>query len=124
MMQGFRARLKQRQERVNSLLCVGLDPSLEKVPQSVLSAFGYMSYRDIHPNDSEGMVAGSWMRSVVHKTAPYASMFKLQSAHWEALRGGRAELQSTIAYIYGQYPDIPVLEDVKRGDIGRTQEKL
>ena len=34
-MKGFRQRLKERQEKVNSLVCVGLDPLIEKIPKNV-----------------------------------------------------------------------------------------
>ncbi len=59
----------------------------------------------------------------IDETAPYASMFKPQKAHYEAFPGGIDALQKIVSYIHEFYPDIPVFLDCKRGDIGRTQER-
>jgi len=107
---GFREMLTARQQAVNSLLCVGLDPLPGKVP----------SHIDL---GNIGDEFRAWMCAIVDATAPYACMFKPQSAHWEAIPGGRVALQQTIAHIHTQYPEIPVFLDVKRGDIGRTQQR-
>lgn len=64
-----------------------------------------------------------WMRDIINATAPYASMFKPQKAHYEALKDGHNILQFLVDYIHHMYPDIPVFLDCKRGDIGRTQEQ-
>ena len=118
----FRAALTARQIAVNSLLCVGLDPLLEKVPQTVLDHFGCRTWEDI-TEELQGTVVLYWMKGVVDATALYASMFKPQRAHWEALVGGAEALRSIVAYIHEKYPDIPVFLDCKRGDIDRTQRQ-
>jgi orotidine 5'-phosphate decarboxylase subfamily 2 len=63
------------------------------------------------------------MKGIVDATVPYASMFKPQSAHWEAIRGGRLALQVLVRYIHRKYPEVPVFLDCKRGDIGATQSR-
>jgi len=63
------------------------------------------------------------MREIVDATAPFASLFKPQHAHWEAIPGGLEALQALIAHIHLKHPDIPVFLDCKRGDIDRTQQQ-
>lgn len=110
MKTGFREMLKVRQEKVGSLLCVGLDPLPEKVPEVITDS-------------SEWKRVLKHMSVIVDATAPYASMFKPQSAYYEAIENGRSLLQTLVEYIKWKYPDIPVFLDCKRGDIDRTQER-
>lgn len=109
-MKGFRARLQARQEALNGVLCVGLDPLPEKIPLHLTT---------------ENLTADitNWMKQIVDATAPYATMFKPQKAHYEAFPGGDEVLQELVSYIKEKYPDIVVFLDCKRGDIGRTQER-
>ncbi len=107
---GFRAKLTERQKTAKTLVCVGLDPLEEKMP----------------PGMAHSKLANkffSWMRRVVSETAEFASMFKPQSAHWEAVPDGQNALKDLIDLIHQDFPDIPVLLDCKRGDIARTQKQ-
>lgn len=115
MKQGFREKLKLRQQKVGSLVCVGLDPRIEKIPASIedCSEWPFPEARRIF----------LWMKEVIKATAEYACMFKLQSAYYEAIPGGRETLQNLVRYIHMGYPDIPVFLDCKRGDIDRTQKQ-
>jgi orotidine-5'-phosphate decarboxylase len=109
---GFRARLAKRQVEANTRVCVGLDPLVEKMPER------------FNVGESSRNVL-FWMKFVVDATAPYASMFKPQSAHWESLPNGKGveALKELMEYIHQKYPDIPVFLDCKRGDIARTQKQ-
>ncbi len=112
---GFRAALAARQEEIDSLVCVGLDPLVEKIPSGLnidLSNPGLLA---------EGIY--DWMRSVVDATVKHASMFKPQIAHWESFLYGTDALRELILYIHQKYPEVPVFLDAKRGDIGRTQQR-
>ena len=111
---GFRQMLTERQKKVNSLVCVGLDPLIEKLPAPL---------GEKHKASPIGDIFYDWMGAVVDATAPYASMYKPQSAHWESVHGGVEALQKLVIYIKTKYPDIPIFLDCKRGDIGRTQER-
>lgn len=123
MAEGFRARLKARQEAANTLLCVGLDPIVENMPPK------YRQYGDITLNDENAI--RRWMIDVVDQTAEYASMFKPQRAHWEAIPkepsgfggNGPEAMRAVIRHVHENYPDIPVFLDCKRGDIDRTQKQ-
>jgi len=113
--EGFRAALAARQEEVNSLVCVGLDPLVEKMP-------GRLKAMVTHPVAEAEWVL-KWMKAIVDATAPYACMFKPQSAHWESIISGTGALRHLIQYIHERHPGIPVFLDAKRGDIGRTQQR-
>ncbi len=111
----FREMLTVRQKEINSVVCVGLDPLLEKIPDNVQGHHQYL-----HPDAS---MVFTWMRKIVDATAPFASMFKPQHAHWEAIPDGTKALRDLITYIHRHHPSIPVFMDCKRGDIARTQER-
>lgn len=98
--------LRARWQSANSLLCVGLDPEPAKFPQR---------YR----NDADAVFA--FCRETVDATADLVCAFKPQFAHFAALGSdGCAALERIIAYIHAHHPDIPVILDAKRGDIGST----
>lgn len=110
MERNFREMLKKRQEKTDSLVCVGLDPLPEKLPESVRGT-------------TEAERVAVWMKEIVKTTAEYTSLYKPQKAHWEAFVGGDEALRDVVSFIKEEYPDIPVFLDCKRGDIGRTQER-
>ena len=108
----FREQLTKCQIKTNSLVCVGLDPLVDKIPHC-LERFLW----------NIASAVAKWMMRIVDATAPFASVYKLQHAHWEAIPGGVDALVRVIAYIHGRYPHVLVFTDCKRGDIGRTQER-
>jgi len=96
--------LHHRWHTANTLLCVGLDPEPEKFPAQIQSGFDPVF---------------SFCRNIVDATAEYVCAFKPQIAHFAAL-GAEDVLTRLITHIHTQYPDIPVILDAKRGDIGST----
>ena len=112
-MAGFREKLAKRQKDAGTLVCVGLDPLAEKLP---------LHLKGEKFSDTEDVEA--WMQDIAIATAPYVSMFKPQSGHWEALGvAGISALRGLVHYIHARFPDIPVFLDCKRGDIARTQQQ-
>jgi orotidine-5'-phosphate decarboxylase len=95
----FFAQLRAAARSRSSLLCVGLDPDPERIP---------------------GGAEGALRRcaDVVEQTADLACCYKPNSAFWEqyGADGWRAlgELRGLLP------PDVPLLLDAKRGDIGST----
>ncbi len=100
----FHQRLRQAWSQQQSLLCVGLDPELAKLPDSVRG-------------QRQPLLA--FTRAIVDATAPYVCAFKPQAAHFAA-QAAEDQLAELIAYIQQQYPHIPVILDAKRGDVGST----
>lgn len=103
----FYSKLQRVAEQHESLLCVGLDPQPAHIPERHRTADG---------DPLAGILA--WNRAVIEATAPYVCVYKPNIAFYEALGlPGLQLLQDTLALI----PDeIPVLLDVKRGDLGNT----
>ena len=99
--------LRAAASRHDSLLCVGLDPSLEKLP----SQFNKLS----HPYFEFG-------KAIVDATHDMVCAYKPQIAYYAA-RSAESELLETIRYIKENHPHIPIILDSKRGDIGATAEQ-
>ncbi len=96
----------QRAQKINSLLCVGLDPAFSKLPEK----FKAMKHPQFEFN--------KW---IIDETHEYAAAYKPNSAYYEA-RGvaGLEELKMTVEYLNKNYPDIFTILDAKRGDTGNT----
>ena len=87
-----------------SLLCVGLDPDMAKLPAQF-------------QNDPQGIY--HFCREIIDATADLACSFKPQIAYFAAL-SAEDQLEKICAYVREQYPHIPLILDAKRGDIGAT----
>ena len=109
---GFREKLAMRQRSASSLVCVGLDPLVERMPL-------FLKMRDRSIADSVEL----WMKDIVDATAEFACMFKPQIAHWSSISGGVYALEWLVNYIHVNYPEILIFLDCKRGDIVRTQKQ-
>ena len=90
--------------RNNSLLCVGLDPDLPKIPGHLRSLKCPLF---------------EFNKAIIEATADLVCAFKPQAAFYSAF-GLEQDLERTITYIHKQYPSLPVILDAKRGDIGST----
>ena len=114
---GFTEMLRQRWQTSGSLVCVGLDPELDRIPQA---AHGEQRGDDETDADIERTLVG-FTQAIVDATAEMVCAFKPNSAFYEQYGpAGIRALQRLIAYIGDRYPDIPVILDAKRGDIGST----
>ncbi|MDP2788863.1 MAG: orotidine-5'-phosphate decarboxylase [bacterium] len=98
----------QRAKKINSLLCVGLDPDFEKLPEK----FKSLTHLQFEFN-----------KYIIEQTHEYAAAFKPNMASYE-VRGkeGWEDLQMTMDYLKKNHPDIFTICDAKRGDIGYTSE--
>ena len=106
MPQSFAQRLKAALKSSGSLVCVGLDPDLSKIP----SDLGEQATR-LHAFD----------RRIIDATYDIAAAYKPQIAFYSAL-GAENQLALTIRYIRERAPEALVILDAKRGDIGNTAE--
>lgn len=102
----FMQALRRRWQQADTLVCVGLDPEPAKFPAKFAA-------------DADAVFA--FNRDIVDATAPFACAFKPQIAHFAALRAEDA-LTRLIAHIHAHHPDVPVILDSKRGDIGSTAQ--
>ncbi|TDU72974.1 orotidine-5'-phosphate decarboxylase [Prosthecobacter fusiformis] len=93
----FREKLEKRIATTGSNLCVGLDVRMDQADESTKR----------------------FIIKVIEETAAHAAAFKPNSAYYEAMgwKGMRI-----LSQVLKEIPnDIPVIFDVKRGDIGETQ---
>jgi orotidine-5'-phosphate decarboxylase len=90
--------------RNDSLLCVGLDPDLERIPAHLAS-------------QPDGIV--QFCKAIIDATFDLACAFKPQIAYFAAL-GAEDQLEAICRYLVDTYPHIPLILDAKRGDIGAT----
>jgi orotidine-5'-phosphate decarboxylase len=102
----FKRKLAASWAKNDSLLCVGLDPNMDKLPQHLR--------RSQTPFFDFG-------KAIVDATANLVCAFKPNSAFYESLgAAGIEQLKQTCDYIREKYPELPVILDFKRGDIDTT----
>jgi len=106
-MSGFIRQLAQSWESNDSLLCIGLDPEIERFPRHVLA---------------EASPIFHFNRSIIDATAELVCAYKPQFAHYAAYEA-EDQLERTIEYIHRVHPGVPVILDAKRGDVGNTAER-
>ncbi len=103
----FITKLRAAIRRNDSLLCVGLDPDVAKFPESL---------------KAQPDAIFTFCKAIIDATAPYACAFKPQIAYFAAI-GAEDQLQAVCDYLKAHHPDIPLVLDAKRGDIGATAEQ-
>ena len=97
-----------RIEAKRSFLCVGLDTDMNKIP------------RHLWAGDDPVF---AFNRAIVDATAPYAVCYKPNLAFYEDNgENGWVSFRRTVEYIRERYPDIFIIADAKRGDIGNTSK--
>ncbi len=95
-----------RAAAAQSLLCVGLDSDIGRLPSAFLA---------------EAMPQFAFNRHIIDATAPYAAAFKCNMAFYEAAgQAGWNALAATLAYLRERQPALLTICDAKRGDIGNT----
>ncbi len=100
------AKYRRRVARVDSLLCVGLDTRLERIPER---------FRQ------EELPQFAFNRSIIQATHPWVCAFKPNIAFYEAQgEAGLLALRRTMAWLRERHPDILTICDAKRGDVGST----
>jgi orotidine-5'-phosphate decarboxylase len=91
-----------------SFLCVGLDSEIDKIPSCLL-------------NKKDPVF--EFNKCIVDTSNKYAVAYKLNVAFYESNGSqGWNTLEATVRYIKENYPDIFVIADAKRGDIGNTSK--
>ncbi len=96
-------------KKKGSFLCIGLDSDPTLLPDCVKG----LEYPIFEFN-----------RAIIDATAPYSVAYKPNTAFYEA-EGvkGWAQFEMTVKYIKDKYPDILIIADAKRGDIGNTAQR-
>lgn len=96
-------------KKKKSFLCVGLDSDPSLLPDCV--------------KNSEYPIF-TFNKAIIDATAPYTVAYKPNTAFYEAegVKGWQ-QLEMTIKYLNDNYPNIFIIADAKRGDIGNTAKR-
>jgi orotidine-5'-phosphate decarboxylase len=99
-------KLEDRMKAAGSLVCVGLDPEMAKLPERFLG---------------EPWPMFAFNKWVIEQTVEFAAAYKPNMAFYEA-RGvqGQRELEMTMEYLRAEHPTVWTVCDAKRADIGNT----
>ena len=91
-------------------VCVGLDTDPSYLPEGFAQ-----------PGRTAGENVFAFNREIIEATKAAAACFKVQIAYYEALGlDGLRAYKATVEYLRAQ--GLPVIADVKRGDIAKTAE--
>lgn len=92
----------------DSLVCVGLDSDFNKLPEHLKTS--------ANPQFE-------FNKAIIDATHDLVCAYKPNSAFYEALGvKGIEQLQMTCNYLKDTYPEIPIILDAKRADIGSTNQ--
>ena len=91
----------------DSLLCVGLDPDVARLPPHL---------------QGKPDAVFQFCKAIIDSTADLVCAFKPQIAYFAALRA-EDQLEALCRHVRDAYPHIPLILDAKRGDIGATAEQ-
>ncbi|MBA3774380.1 MAG: orotidine-5'-phosphate decarboxylase [Ramlibacter sp.] len=99
--------LRDAQRRNGSMLCVGLDPEPSRFPAGLQGDAGKIY---------------DFCARIVDATADLVIAFKPQIAYFAAHRA-EGQLERLMEHLRRNAPQVPVILDAKRGDIGSTAEQ-
>lgn len=103
-----REELFENIKKKQSFLCVGLDTDVNKIPEFMFDKY-------------EGDYIYEFNKQIIDATAKYCVAYKPNLAFYESLGlQGWDVLERTVDYIRSNYPDMFLIADAKRGDIGNT----
>jgi orotidine-5'-phosphate decarboxylase len=112
----FQEKLDKAIKKNKSLLCVGLDSDISK-----LSSGG----RDfpVGTPTEQYLSQLSFNKYIIEATADLVCSYKLNTAFYESIgHEGINALKDTCDYLVKKYPEIPIIIDAKRADIGNTNK--
>ncbi len=105
----FFDKFQNRKKELNSLLCIGLDPEFEKLPESI---------------QKSNFALSEFCISIIDATHEFAVAYKPNIAFFERFGSkGFEEFEKTIYHLTSNYPNIPIIADCKRGDLANTSKE-
>jgi len=104
----FQSKISEISTENNSLLCIGLDSDINKLP--------------FHIKGTDNPQY-NFNKAIIEATHDLVCAYKPNSAFYEAQgEEGIRQLKQTVYFVKENYPKIPVILDAKRADIGNTNE--
>ncbi len=108
-MSNFQRKFFARREKLNSLLCIGLDPEWEKLPHQCLNSQSPLF---------------EFSKSIISATHEYAVAWKPNIAFFERYGSkGFSDFERIIDYCKTTDETIPIIADAKRGDLANTAKE-
>ena len=116
-----REQLYEQIKAKKTMLCVGLDVDYVKMPEHIKGLASSEIAIKGHLFGGKTRSIIEFNKAIIDATAPYCVAYKPNLAFYECygVDGTRA-LEATVDYIRTTYPDIFLIADAKRGDIGNT----
>jgi len=101
--------IEEQIRKKRSFLCIGLDSDMGKLPPGLAGKKNCLF---------------DFNRQIIDATHSYAVACKPNIAFYECLGAeGWNQLEMTVQYIRNRYPELFLIADAKRGDIGNTSKK-
>ncbi|MGN1210039.1 MAG: orotidine-5'-phosphate decarboxylase [Candidatus Cryptobacteroides sp.] len=117
-----REQLFEQIKAKGTMLCVGLDVDFDKMPEHIkaLANRGEVAARgELFKGKARSII--EFNKAIIDATAPYCVAYKPNLAFYEAYGvDGLRALEVTIDYIRANWPELFLIADAKRGDIGNT----
>lgn len=111
----FQQKLDKIVKKNKSLVCVGLDSDVARL---------HASFAGVATKAEQGSGEArqfSFNKSIIEATHDLVCSYKLNSAFYESIgHVGIKALKDTCDYLRKKYPEIPIIIDAKRADIGNT----
>ncbi len=105
----YKDKLARIQKKNNSFVCIGLDSDLLKLPKFLLE--------NRYPQFA-------FNKAIIDATHNFVCAYKPNSAFYEAQgEHGILQLKMTCDYLRNKYRQIPIILDVKRADIGESNDR-
>ncbi len=116
-----REQLYEQIKAKKTMLCVGLDVDYAKMPEHIKGLASSEIAIKGHLFGGKTRSIIEFNKAIIDATTPYCVAYKPNLAFYECygVDGTRA-LEATVDYIRTTYPDIFLIADAKRGDIGNT----
>lgn len=105
-----------------SMLCVGLDVDFAKMPEcvKVLAESGELMFQGQEFKGKARSIV-EFNKAIIDATAEHCIAYKPNLAFYECYGSdGVRALEATVDYIRSHYPEMFLIADAKRGDIGNT----
>ncbi|MDO8570616.1 MAG: orotidine-5'-phosphate decarboxylase [Candidatus Daviesbacteria bacterium] len=100
-------------------VCIGLDADYSKIPAHLVPKLKAQGATNFNIRTEASY---EFLRDIVDATADVVCAYKPNSAFFEDKHNSLFALKSIVSYIHKAYPNIPVIGDVKRADIGNTNK--
>lgn len=119
----FREQLQKQWDK-GKFLCIGLDVDIDKLPRGFIGGFlSPEAMRDYRKGFyARQVIWDKFLMPIIKATSDIAGFYKPNIAFYEGNEQKQWALESTLRDLNHEYPEIPIIGDTKRADIGNTNK--